>query len=123
MVIHYKNRKLLRILKTKIRLLKIICNVPFYPWSYFFLGREYLNINQPLKAARNFSKAGEMMDKQGHRILKETAYKEAEKVYQNIKINNPSALETKDHGNLGSIDAFLHPFRGKKIFCYQAFNQ
>ena len=80
---HYENGNLLQILKTKIRLLKIISHAPFYPWSYFFLGREYLNLNKPLKAARNFTKAGEMMEKQGHRSLKETAYKEAEKVYQN----------------------------------------
>ena len=114
---HYENGNLLQILKTKIRLLKIISKAPLYPWSYFFLGKEYLILNQPLKAARNFIKAGKMMAKQGHRSLKETAYKEAEKVYQNLINKNPSVLETKDYGNLGSIDGFLHCFRGKKIFC------
>ena len=116
---HSKKRNLLRTLKTKIRLLIIVSKVPFYPWNYFFLGKEYLRMDEPLKAARNFTKAGKIMANKGYRSLAETAYKEAKEIYQNLRTNNPSILVIVDYANLGRIDAFLDPFPDKNtmIFC------
>jgi len=114
-----EKKNLLRTLEIKICFLKILSKALLYPWNYFFLGKEYLKMDEPLKAARNFTKAGKIMANKGYRSLTESAYKEAKEVYQNLQIKNPSILERKDYANLGRIDAFLDPFPDKDtmIFC------
>lgn len=114
-----EKKNLLRTLEIKICFLKILSKTLLYPWNYFFLGKEYLKMDEPLKAARNFTKAGKIMATKGYRSLTESTYKEAKEVYQNLQIKNPSILERKDYANLGRIDAFLDPFPDKDtmIFC------
>jgi tetratricopeptide (TPR) repeat protein len=107
---HSKKKHLVSILENKIRLLKILSRIPFYPWNYFFLGKEYLRMDEPLKAARNFMKAGEIVANKGYKNLTKTAYEEAKEIYQDLRKKNPALLERKDYANLGSIHAFFDPF-------------
>jgi len=114
-----KKKNFIKPIENKIRLLKIVSGIPFIPWNHFLLGKEYLRMSKPLKAARHFMKAGEIMANNGYKSLTETAYEEAKKIYQDLEKENLALLEKKDYANMGRIDAFLNPFPDKNalIFC------
>jgi hypothetical protein len=117
---HSEKKNLLWMMVKKIRLFVILSKVPFYPWNYFFLGKEYLRMDAPLKAARNFTKAGGIMWKKGYKSLTKAAYDEADEIYQNLRKENPDLLEREDYRNMARIRAFFAPLISDKdmlIFC------
>ena len=111
-----KKKNLLRTIDNELRFLKILSRAPFYLWGYFFLGKEYLRMHKPLKAARNFMKAGQIITNKGHKSLIKTAYEEAKEIYQNLEKENPALLERRDYANLGRIGAFFDPFPKDSIY-------
>jgi tetratricopeptide (TPR) repeat protein len=113
---HSKKKNLIKTVKNKICLLKILSRAPFYPWDYFYLGKEYLRMHKPSEAARNFMKAGQIMANIGYKSLTEAAYEEAKEIYQNLEKENPVLLKRKDYANFGRIHAFFDPFPKDSIY-------
>lgn len=113
---HNEMKNPLRTIQKEIRLLKILARVPFYPWSCYLLGKEHLRIDEPLKAARKFMKAGEIMANKFYKNLTEAAYEEAKEIYQNLEKENPVLLGRRDYANLGRIGAFTDPFPSDSVY-------